>query len=128
MFEPIERFAETTDIIRVSAVPKPRWLVHKYSILKVPMKEGIFNIKLVNRPGLTESQREDRADGGGFDHVAESFLTVDANLMRPAISNKTGFVPLKRTIRSKLMFKKPHTSNNINISRTRNKLSCLIFN
>ena len=79
LLEAIERFAETANIIWVIAIPKARWLVHKYCLLKVPMKKSIFNIKLMNGPGLTKSQREHSADGGGFTtglKVSSQSLTI----------------------------------------------------
>lgn len=70
---------------------------------------------------------ESNEDRGWFDNQTESITTNDAHLLSLAISNKTYFVLLNNTIKVLFMRKNPHTTNNINISKTRHQLPRLIL-
>jgi hypothetical protein len=56
------------------------------------VEEGIFDIKLVDRPVRGDGEREDNADGARFDDGAESFVVVDAVFLRETADNPTSFV------------------------------------
>jgi hypothetical protein len=56
------------------------------------VEEGIFNIKLVDRPVRGDGERKVNADGARFDDGAESFVVVDAVFLREAADNPSSLV------------------------------------
>ena len=51
LLETVERFVEATHIVRVASIDKTGRLLAIDDLVKVAMKEGIFDIELMNRPG-----------------------------------------------------------------------------
>jgi hypothetical protein len=62
------------------------------NFVEMTMKKGVFDIKLVDRPGVRESKREDDANGGRFDDRTEGFIEINAGLLRKTTNNPTSFV------------------------------------
>ncbi|KAJ0566039.1 hypothetical protein HanIR_Chr06g0269371 [Helianthus annuus] len=50
LLKTVKRLFQTTHMISIVAVTKSHWLIHENCLLQVPIKEGICNIQLVNRP------------------------------------------------------------------------------
>jgi hypothetical protein len=50
LLEPVERLAETTDIVRTTSVNKAGRLLTVDLLIKSAMEEGVLDVQLVNRP------------------------------------------------------------------------------
>lgn len=52
LFEPIKRFLEKTNLVWKWRITKANGLMHGYSLIEINVKEGIYNVELMNRPSL----------------------------------------------------------------------------
>lgn len=70
------------------------------------MQKCIFDIELINRPRLGESEAKDNAYGSRFKYHTKCFGTINTHLLRPAITSQTSFIELKKTVGFNFMCKK----------------------
>lgn len=61
------------------------------------------------------------------DYRTIGLIEVNTRLLMKTLSNKTGFVPLNRTIRLALEFEHPLTTNNMLSRIRRDKNPCVVF-
>jgi len=90
------------------------------------LKEGILDVKLMNRPIPGVSYSEDRADSGRFDNRTEGFIVVNTGALSEATKNPTSFVSLQRTISVEFMFENPFSGDHVGIGGPRDKLPSVI--
>lgn len=64
-----------------------------------PVQKSIIRIKLLNRPVMSCSQGEHRADGGRFYNRAKSLVVVDPKALSEAPENKTSLVTIEGPVR-----------------------------
>lgn len=87
------------------------------------MKKGILHIKLVNRPVLRESQSENCANCGEFNHRTESLIIVHTWTLNETPAYPPRLVALKSTICMKLVMEVSLASDAMSTRRTRNKIT-----
>ena len=75
---------------------------------------------------MADSKGQEKANGGCFDDGAESFMVVNAFVLKKTFSNEASFVLVRDVIRGGLEFVNPFTFDDGMIERSRNKLPCLI--
>lgn len=93
---------------RINKVRRP---LAVYSLVKHAMKEGIFDVELVDRSGMGGGDAKNNVNGGGFNSRAEGFNIVDAWLLRIPANNPSCLVTSKRTIGMEFMLEDPLPSD-----------------
>lgn len=78
MFQAIDRFAQTKNIMRLRLINEAGELRHKDFFMEMAMKEGVVDIKLMHWTTSRESDREDSSDGGTLDHKAKCLMIIKA--------------------------------------------------
>jgi hypothetical protein len=125
LFKPIEGFDQTTEMLRMSRINKPRRLTHVDLLLKNTMEESILNIKLPNMPTTCDRKREQKSNGGGLNDRTESVFVVQSIALFESLGNQTRFVAL-RPVRVTLDLKDPLRVNDIDTRTRRNQPPGLI--
>jgi hypothetical protein len=93
LFETIEGFVKSTYVSRSLGVNETGGLLAVDNFVEMTMKKGVFDIKLVDRPGVRESKREDDANGGGwFNDRTKSLIEVDSRLLRKPADHPAGLM------------------------------------
>ena len=62
-------------------------------------------------PAVADSKGQEKSNGGGFDDGAESFMVIDAFILKKAFSNEASFVLMRYVIRGGLEFVNPFASD-----------------
>jgi hypothetical protein len=93
---------------------KLMWWTHVNILTQLTIKKGILHIKL--RDGLALNRRHDKksANSGHMSNMSKSLIIISTMLLLKTTSNKTGLIPLKRTIRANLNLIYPLTSDQTN--------------
>jgi hypothetical protein len=80
----------------------PRWWMHVNILTQLTIKKDIFHIKL--RDGLAPNRSHDKksVNSGHMSNMSKSLIIISTMLLLKTTSNKTGLIPLKRTIRASL--------------------------
>lgn len=78
MFQAIDRFAQTKNIMRLRLINEAGELRHKDFFMEMAMKESVVDIKLMHWTTLRNSDREDSSDGGTLDHKAKCLMIIKA--------------------------------------------------
>jgi len=86
------------------------------------MKEGIIDIKLMNRLAAGEHQREDSPYCGWLDDRTESLGEVNVGALCEAAQHPACLVALERTIRLVLVLENPLASHNVRSRWSRNEI------
>jgi hypothetical protein len=107
LFETIERFLKKTSMIRSRGILKTKRLLTVNCFLKKAMEESIFDVELVNRPLRRDDCTEYYANGAGLNNRRESFIIVNAMLLRKSATNPASFIARKTTVGVKFLTKKP---------------------
>lgn len=63
LFKTIERFGETTDKVCPRGINKVKRLLTIYSLRKIAVQKGIFNIELMNMPISSNIKSKNNSDG-----------------------------------------------------------------
>jgi hypothetical protein len=71
------------------------------------MEKGIFYIKFVNGPCGGDFYTENYSNGAGLNDGGESFIIVNAMLLRKNATNPASFISRKNAIGVELLTKKP---------------------
>jgi phage-related protein len=114
-------------MIRGRGVLKTKRLLTINCFLKRTMEESIFDIELVNRPLRRDGYTENCANGAGLNNRRESFIVVNAMLLRKTATNPPSFIARKTTVRVEFLTKNPLTRNDVCTGRSRNKLPGVIL-
>jgi hypothetical protein len=120
LFQAIKRTSEMTNHPIGNRIPRRR--LHVNLLTQLSIEEGVLNIKLRYRPVSNRSDSKKSAHSGHMSHRGKSLIIVTAVLLLKAMSNKTRFVALKRSIRAGLNFIDPLTRDRTNTGRGRNKI------
>jgi hypothetical protein len=127
LFKIIEGFLKKTDMIGGRGVLKTERLLIINCFLKRTMEKVIFDIKLVNGPGRGDCYTENYSNGAGLDSGGESFIVVNAMLLRKIATDPTSFISRKTAIGVEFFTENPFTRNYVCTGRARNKLPSLVL-
>jgi hypothetical protein len=86
------------------------------------MEEGIFNVKLLNGPGMGGSSSEHCTNSGRFYNRAEGLIVVDSGALSETSKDPTGLVAIKGPVSTKLVREDPLASDNVGALRSGNQL------
>jgi hypothetical protein len=100
----------------------PRWWTHVNILTQLTIKKDILHIKLRDRPAPNRSQGKKSANSGHMSNMSKSLIIISTMLLLKTTSNKTGLIPLKRTIRASLNLIYPLTSDRTNTWGTGHKI------
>jgi hypothetical protein len=104
----------------MSGVNKAGGLLTIDGLMKMPMKECVLDVELMNVPGVHRGNAEHNAYGGRLDHGAEGLIIVDVVLLREISNHPPSFVPGERDVRVELMEKDPLPRHHVCTCRTSN--------
>jgi phage-related protein len=107
-------------VIRSRGILKTKRLLTVNCFLKRAMEESIFDIDLVNRPLRRDGYTQDSANGDGLNNRRESFIIVNAMLLRKTTTNPASFIARKTTVGVEFLTKNPLTRNDVCTRRARN--------
>jgi hypothetical protein len=100
----------------------PRWWTHVNILTQLTIKKGILHIKLRDRPAPNRSYGKKSVNSGHMSSRSKSLIIISTMLLLKTMSNKTGLIPLKRTIRSSLNLIYTLTSDRTNTWGTGHKI------
>jgi hypothetical protein len=120
LFQAIKRTPKMTDHPIRNRIP--RWRLHVNLLTQLAIKKSVLNIKLRHRPVSNISDNKKSTHSGHMSHRGKSLIIVTAVLLLIAMSHKTRFIALKRSIRAGLNFIDPLTHDRTNIGRGRDKI------
>lgn len=103
--------AELAHTRRKSGINKTRRLRHKHFLVKSSMKKSVINIKLSNGPATSKGKVEDNPYSGGFDHLTERLIEVNARALMEPFCHQMGLVPVNTSIKMTLDAKHPLAPN-----------------
>jgi hypothetical protein len=92
----------------------PRWWTYVNILTQFTIKKDILHIKLRDRPALNKSHDKKSVNSGHMSNMSKSLIIISTMLVLKTTSNKTGLIPLKRTIRASLNLIYPLTSDRTN--------------
>jgi hypothetical protein len=98
--------------------------MHVNIITQLTIKKGILHIKLRDGPAPNRSHDKKSANSGHMSNRSKSLIIISTMLLLKTMSNKTGLIPLKRTIKASLNLIYPLTSDQTNRWGTGNKIPC----
>lgn len=107
-------------------INETRRLLQVYSLVKITMKKGVFNIQLTERPSVGYGMRENHPYSGELDNRAKGIMIVNPGLLVKSFSDETSLVACDGTNMITLDAVDPFAINNINISCGRHKCPCAI--
>jgi len=90
-----------------------RRLLHVNFLLKITMKEGIFDIQLMKRPVTYCCHCKEEANSSHLGHGRESVTIVKAINLSVPFCNQSGFEPMNLTIRANFNCIHPSATNNL---------------
>jgi hypothetical protein len=102
----------------------PRWWTHVNILTQLTIKKDILHIKLRDGPTPNRSHGKKSTNSGHMSNKSKSLIIISTMLLLKTTSNKTGLIPLKRTIRSSLNLIYPLTSDQTNTWGTKHKIPC----
>jgi hypothetical protein len=76
-------------------VNKARGLLTVDSLIEMTVQEGIFDIQLVNGPGMHGGNAENKPNSCRFHHRTESLGVINATLLSETTDYPTSLVPRK---------------------------------
>jgi hypothetical protein len=120
LFQAIKRMPKTTNHPIGNRIPRRR--LHVNLLTQLSIEECVLNIKLRHRPVSNRSDSKKSAHSGHMSHKGKCLIIVTAVLLLKAMSHKTRFIALKRSIRAGLNFIDPLTRDRMNTGRRRNKI------
>jgi hypothetical protein len=101
----------------------PRWWTHVNILTQLTIKKCILHIKLRDGPASNRSHDKKSVNSGHMSNMSKSLVIISTMLLVKTMSNKTGLIPLKRTIRVSLNLIYPLTSDWTNTWGTGHKIS-----
>jgi hypothetical protein len=101
----------------------PRWWTHINILTQLTIKKGILHIKLRDGPVPNRSHDKKSMNSGHMSNRSKSLIIISIMLLLKITSNKTGLIPLKRTIKASLNLIYPLTSDRTNTWGTGHKIS-----
>jgi hypothetical protein len=90
------------------------------------VQEGVLNVEVVNWPGVSEGQREHRADGGRLHNWAEGLVVVDFGALSEAPKNPASLVSSHVTIGPPLVRPDPLAGDNVGAGWTGHQIPRLV--
>jgi hypothetical protein len=100
----------------------PRWWTHVNILTQLTIKKCILHIKLRDGLAPNRSHGKKSANSGHMSNRSKSLIIISTMLLLKTTSNKTGLIPLKRTIRASLNLIYPLTSDQTNTWGTGHKI------
>jgi hypothetical protein len=111
-----------TDQVRMSRVFEARGLAVEDRLRESVTEEGIFDVELLNEPGMRDSSSEHCANSGWFYNRAEGLIVVDSRAPSETPKDLTGLVTIKGPISTELVGEDPLASDNVGALRSENQL------
>jgi hypothetical protein len=99
-----------------------RWWTHVNILTHLTIKKGILHIKLRDGPAPNRSHGKKSANSGHMSNMSKSIIIISSMFLLKTTSNKTGLIPLKRTIRASLNLIYPLTSDRTHTWGTGHKI------
>jgi hypothetical protein len=96
--------------------------LHVNLLTQLTIEKSILSIKLRHRLVANRGDNKKSAHSGHMSHRSKSLIIVTTLLLLKAMSHKTRFISLKRSIRAGLNFLDPLTHDGTNTGRRRNKI------
>jgi hypothetical protein len=87
------------------------------------VQEHILHIKLMNWPGVRDSQGEHGANHGRLDHRAEGLIVIDAWSLGEAMKDLASLVLLQRTVGVELVHENPFVGDDVGTNGVRDKIT-----
>ena len=97
----------------------PRWLLHKDTLSKIVVEEGIGPVKLMKRLPLIHRQRENNMYQVKAYHMGEGFFVFNLIGLGEPTSNYISFVSMNCPIMIVLKFKHQSACNNVSVGTSR---------
>jgi hypothetical protein len=120
LFQAIKRAPKTADHPIRNRIPRRR--LHINLLTQLTIEKGVLKIKLRHRPVANRCDSKKSAHSGHMSHRSKSLIIVTALLLLKAMSHKTRFIVLKRSIRMGLNFVDPLARDGSNTGSRRNKI------
>jgi hypothetical protein len=122
LLQPVQELVQATDQVRMSRVDEARGLAAEDRLGESVVKESIFDVELLNGPGLGDSSSEHRANSGRFYNQAEGLVVVDSGALSETPKDPTGFVAIKGPVSTELVREYPLAGDNVGAMRSGNQL------
>lgn len=95
LLKSVEILLEATNIFGTILVNETGELLTVDSLIKSAMAEGVFDVKLMNRPRKRGGDAKNNTYGGGFNNRTEGLIKVDAGLLGITANDPIDFVTSK---------------------------------
>jgi hypothetical protein len=92
----------------------PRWWTHVNILTQLVFKKCILHVKLRDGLAPNRSHHKKSVNSGHMSNRSKSLIIISIMLLLKTTSNKTGLIPLKRTIKVSLNLIYPLTSDRTN--------------
>jgi hypothetical protein len=113
-------------MVRMSRIDESGGLLTEHLLLKMTVEKSIRDIHLVHWPAARDRKLENGKNGAGFDNRSKGVMEVDTFTLSETANHPARLVTIKSTIWMKLMLEDPLPGNDVGMSRTRNKLPCVV--
>ena len=95
---------------------KTRRLEHENYLFQITIKEGIFKIKLTNRPSKGDCKGKYQSNSTWFNYWVEGIKIINPRCLGKTLSHQTGLESVQRTILLIFCCVHPMTSNKSSIN------------
>jgi hypothetical protein len=102
----------------------PTWWTHVNILTQLTIKKDILHIKLRDGSASNRSHGKKSVNSGPMSNRSKSLIIISTMLLLKTTSNKTGLIPLKRTIRESLNLIYSLTSDQTNTWGIGHKIPC----
>jgi hypothetical protein len=113
-------------MIRMNRINESGGLLTEHLLLRMTMEKSIRDIHLVHWPAARDRKLENSKNDAGFDNRSKGVMEVDTFTLSETTNHPARLVTIKSAIWMKLMLEDPLPDNDIGMSRTRNKLPCVV--
>jgi hypothetical protein len=120
LFQAIKRAPKTANHAIRDRIPRRR--LHVNLLTQLSIEKCVLNIKLRHIPVANRGHGKKSVHGGYMSHRCKSLIIIMTLLLQEAMSHKTRFVALKRSIRASLDLVDPLACDGTNIGRRRDKV------
>jgi hypothetical protein len=113
---------QATDQVRMSRVGEARGLAAEDRLRESIVEEGIFDVELLNGPGMGDNSSEHRANSDRFYNRVERLVVVDSGALSETPKDPTGLVAIKGPVSTELVREDPLVGDNVGALRSGNQL------
>ena len=127
LFKTIERVLKVAHMVREGWVSESERLTAENGFVESDVQESVLHIQLVNGPRRGNGKTKNHTNCAGLNDRRESFVEVNAGLLRVTAANPTSFVARKRPVGVEFVPKNPLAGNNISTGWACNKRPCVFL-